>query len=102
MYRIPPQRDSGSDSPQVKAPITLEERPRGSLAKQTNNEGTRSQRSACGRITHRCLQIKEEIFLCTPLEVEHTSFQETVDRPNHKKWIDDVRDEMDLMIRNKV
>ena len=41
--------------------------------------------------------------MCTPLEIkEPTSFQEAVDSPNHKEWIEALRDEMDSMTRNKV
>ena len=47
--------------------------------------------------------IEQEIFLCTPLEVEEpTTFQEAVDSPNHKEWMDAIKDEMDSMARNKV
>jgi len=54
------------------------------------------------RITRRYFQIREEIFLCTPLKVEEsTSFQEAVDSPNHKELMDGMRDEMDTMARNK-
>jgi len=41
--------------------------------------------------------------LCTPLEVEEpTSFQEAIDSPNSKEWMDAMRDEMDSMMRNHV
>jgi len=41
--------------------------------------------------------------LCTPLELEEpTSFQEAIDSPNHKEWMEAMRDEMDSMARNKV
>jgi len=37
------------------------------------------------------------------LEVdEPTSFQEAVDSPNHKEWMDAMKDEMDSMARNKI
>jgi len=37
------------------------------------------------------------------LEVEEpTSYQEAIDSPNHKEWMDAMRDEMDSMARNKV
>jgi len=37
------------------------------------------------------------------LEVkEPASFQEAFDSPNHKEWMDAMKDEMDLMARNKV
>ena len=31
-----------------------------------------------------------------------TSFQEAVDSPKHKEWMDAIKDEMDSMVRNKV
>ena len=39
-----------------------------------------------------------------PLEVEKpTSYQEAIDSsPNHKEWMDTMRDEMNSMARNKV
>ena len=41
--------------------------------------------------------------MCTPLEVEEpTSFQEAIDSPNSKEWMDAMRDEMDSMMRNRV
>ena len=41
--------------------------------------------------------------MCTPLEIEEpTSFQEAIDSPNDKQWIEAMRDEMDSMVRNKV
>jgi len=56
-----------------------------------------------GRIPRQYFQIEEEIFLCTPLEVnEPISYQEAIDSPNYKEWIDVIRDEMDSMARNKV
>ena len=33
---------------------------------------------------------------------ESTSFQEAIDSPNHKEWMEAMRDEMDSMARNKV
>ena len=48
-------------------------------------------------------QIKEDIFICTPLKIEESiPFQETVNSPNHKESMDAIKDEMDSMIRNKV
>ena len=45
----------------------------------------------------------KKIFLCTPLEIdEPTSFQEAIDSPNHKDWMEVMRDEIDSMARNKV
>jgi len=59
--------------------------------------------SECGRISHRYFQIEDEVFLCTLLEVDElTSFKEAVDSPNHKEWMDTMKDEMDSMARNKV
>ena len=47
------------------------------------------------------IQIEEEIFLCTPLEVEEpTSFQEAIDSPSSKEWMDAMREEMNSMMRN--
>jgi len=61
------------------------------------------RKSDRGRIPRRYFQIEEEIFLCTPLEIEeHTSFQKAIDSPNHKEWMEAMRDEMDSMARNKV
>jgi len=55
------------------------------------------------RVPRRCFQIEDEVFLCTPLKVEEpTSFQEAVDLPNHKEWMDAMKDEMDSMATNKV
>ena len=31
-----------------------------------------------------------------------TSFQKAVDSPNHKKWMDVIKYEMESMVRNKV
>ena len=81
-----PQTDSGSSSPQGRVPIPLRERGRDSPATQANNEGPRIQRSEHRRIPRRYFQIKDEVFLCTPLEVdEPTSFKEAVDSPNHEE-----------------
>jgi len=33
---------------------------------------------------------------------EHISFQEAVDSPNHKEWMDAMKDEKDSMATNKV
>jgi len=55
-----------------------------------------------GRIPRRYFQIEAEVFLCTPLEVEQpTSFQEAIDSPNHKEWMEAMKDEMDSIARNK-
>ena len=44
----------------------------------------------------RYFQIEEEIFLYTPLEIEEpTSFQEAIDSPNHREWMEAMMDEMD-------
>ena len=44
-----------------------------------------------------------EVFLCTPLEIdEPTSFKEAFDSPNHKEWMDAMKDEMDSIAKNKV
>ena len=81
-----PQRDSGSNSLQVRVTRPLRERGRDSLTGPANNEGPRIRRSECGRIPHRYFQIEDEVFLCTPLEVdEPTSFQGAVHSPNHKE-----------------
>jgi len=97
-----PQRDSGSISPQVRVPTPLRERGRDSPARQANNKGLRFRRSEHRRVPRRCFQIEEEVFLCTPLEVdEPTSFKEAVDSPNHKEWIDTMKDAMDSTVRNK-
>jgi len=41
--------------------------------------------------------------LCSPLEIdEPTSFQEAIDSPNSKEWMDAMRDEIDSMMRNQV
>ena len=48
-------------------------------------------------------QIEDEVFLCTPLKVEEpTSFQEAVDCPNHKEWMNSMKDEIDSMTTKKV
>ena len=48
-------------------------------------------------------QIEKEIFLYTPLKiVEPTSFEEAIDSPNNKEWIDAISNEMDSMMRNQV
>ena len=81
-----PQRDSGSNSPHAQGPTPLRERGRDTSTRQTNNEGPRLRRSERGRIPRRYFQIEEEIFLCTPLEVEEpTSNQEAIDSPSHKE-----------------
>ena len=98
-----PQRDSGSNFPHVQSPTPLRDRGRDTSTRQTNNEGPRLRRSERGRIPRRYFQIEGEIFLCTPLEVEEpTSYQEAIDSPSHKEWMDAMRDEMDSMARNKV
>ena len=44
-----------------------------------------------------------EIFLFTPLEVKGpTTYQDEIGSPNHKEWMDAIRDEMDSMTRKKV
>jgi len=54
-------------------------------------------------ISRRYFKIEEKIFLCIPLEIEEpTSYQEAIDSPNHKEWMDAIRDEMDSIARNKV
>jgi len=61
------------------------------------------RKSEHGKFPRRYFQIKEKIFLCTPLEVEKpTSFQEAVDSPNHEEWMDAIRDEMNSMVRNNI
>jgi len=98
-----PQRDSGSISPQVRVPTPLRERGRDSPGRQANNKGSRIRTSERRRIPRRYFQIDDEVFLCTPLEVdEPTFFQEAVDSPNYKEWMDAMKDEMDSMARNKV
>ena len=83
--------------------LTLRETGSDVSPKQTNNEGPRLWRSECRRIPQRYFQIEEEIFPCTPLEVEEpTSYQEAIDSPSHKEWMDAKRDEMGSMARNKV
>ena len=70
-----PWGDSESDSPHAQGPIPLRERGRDTSPRQTNNEGLRIRRSERGRILRRYFQIEQEIFLCTPLEVdEPTSY----------------------------
>jgi len=55
-----------------------------------------------GRILHRYFQIKDEIFLCTPLKVEEpTSFQEVADSLNQREWMHAMEDEMDSTARYK-
>ena len=91
-----PQRDSGSICPQARVPTPLRQRRMDSPARQANNEGPRIRRSERGRILRRYFQIGDEVFLCTPLEVdEPTSFKEAVDSPNHEEWMDAMKDEMD-------
>jgi len=98
-----PQRDSGSNSPQARVPTPLRKRGRESPARQANNKGPRIRRSERGRIPRRYFQIEDEVFLCTRIKVdEPTSFKEAVDSPNHKEWMDVMKDEMDSMARNKV
>jgi len=64
-----------SDSPQTRTLALLRERQKNSLSRQTNDEYPMILRSEDGRICHPYFQIKEEIFLFTPLEVEEaTSF----------------------------
>ena len=49
------------------------------------------------------LQIKQKISLCTPLEVEKpTFFQQAVASPNHKDWMDAMKDKTDSMTRNMI
>ena len=91
-----PQRHSGSNSPQARVPTPPRERGRDSLARQANNEGLRIRRSEHGRIPRRYFQIEDEVFLCNPLEVDElTSFKEAIDSPNHKEWMDAMKDETD-------
>jgi len=89
-----PQRDSRSNSTQARVPAPLRERERDSPARQANDKGPRIQRSERRRISRRYFQIEDEVFLCTPLEVdEPTSFKEAVDLPNYKEWMDTMKDE---------
>jgi len=98
-----PQRDSGSNPPQVRVATPLRERGMDSPVRQVNNEGPRIRRGEPGRIPRRYFQIEDDVFLCTPLEVdEPTSFKEAVDSPNHKEWMNAIKDEMDSMARNKL
>jgi len=70
---------------------------------QQTNVGLIFRRSEHGRVAGRYFQIEEEIFLCTPLEIdESTSFQEAVNSPSNKEWMDAMQDEMNSMIRNQV
>ena len=88
-----PQSDSESVSLQVRVPTTLRERGRDFPIRQTNNEGLKIQRSKYGRISRRYFQIEEEILLCNPLDVEEPiSFQEAVNLPNHKEWMDAMKE----------
>jgi len=55
------------------------------------------------KFSRRYFQIEEAMFLYTPFEIEEpTSYQEVIDLPNPKEWMDAIRDEMDSMVRNKV
>jgi len=41
--------------------------------------------------------------MCTHLEIEEpTSFQEAIDSPKHKEWMEAMRDEMDSMVTNEI
>ena len=67
------------------------------------NTGSRLRRSEHEKIPRRYFQIEEDIFPCIPLEInEPTTFQEVVDSPNHKEWMEIMRDKMDSVARNKV
>ena len=91
------ERENNEDS------IPLEDRGSGSSLTQQTNVGPSLRRSEREKIPRKYFQLEEEIFLCTPLEVEEpTSFQEAIDSPNSKEWMDAVRDEMDSMMRNQV
>ena len=51
--------------------------------------GSPLRRSERGKISQPYFQIEEDIFLYTPLEIdEPTSFQEAIDSPNHKEWME--------------
>jgi len=42
--------------------------------------------------------MEEDVFLCTSLGVKDPTFyEEVIDSPNHKKWMDAMRDKMDSM-----
>ena len=42
-------------------------------------------------------------YSCALLEIkELTSFQDVIDSPNHKEWMEAMSDEMNSMVRNKV
>ena len=106
-YQVSPHvQHSGSGSLErenYEDSIPLEDRGSGSSLTQQTNVGPSLRRSERGKIPRRYFQIEEEIFLCTPLEVEEpTSFQEAIDSPNSKEWMDAMRDEMDSMMRNHV
>ena len=74
-----------NDSPPVEDSIPLRDRGRNSSVGQTNT-GRQLRMSEHGRIHRQYFQIEEEIFLCTPLEIEEPiSFQEAIDSPNHKR-----------------
>lgn len=86
----------------LRAPYLFREWGRNFTPWQTNNKGSKIRKSKHGRIC-QWNSIEEEIFLCPPLKVEEaTSFQEVVDSPNRKEWMDNTRDEMDSIIRNWV
>jgi len=95
-------QDDRSDSLSLEDSIPLRDRGRSSSVEQTSTD-PQLRRSERERIPRRYFQIEEEIFLCTPLEIEEpTFFQEAIDSPNHKEWMEAMRDEMDSMARNKV
>ena len=100
----PPQEVSGSDpSPsQGSVPRTKRGRdPKSELAMQPSLGSIR--RSERGRVPRRFFQIEEDLFFCTPLEIEEpTSYEEAVESPNSQEWMDAMRDELDSMARNEV
>jgi len=96
-------RDSGSDSPNAQGPHLLEKgRGMPHPGRQTI-EVPGSDRVSVEEFFNGISKSKIKIFLRTPSKVkEPTSYEEAIDSPNHKEWMDAMRDEMDSMARNKV
>lgn len=89
--------------PQVSEPTNLSDSGRDQSSSQIVSQDLIVRRSERGKVPRRYFQIEEGAFVCTPLDVEEpTSFTEALDSPNHKEWMDAMREEMTSMEKNHV
>lgn len=90
-------------SSQTRNPTPHQDSGSNPLSSQVNDQVPMIRRSARGRIPRRYFHIEEDVFFCTPSEIEEpTSYEEAITSPNKEEWINAMKEEMDSMSKNKV